>query len=357
MKNLGRSITRALLVKKVFFNPIGLTILLAAFIFVLAMVFTAFPKNGGFDINNPDRNKDFLDKRDDSNNVYAKCSIDGEIDIAAMSSVFAGAGVFDKMHDTFIEVASDNNIDPILFSAIAMHETGYGTSKMVKERNNPGGLFDSKNNDFYRFESLEEGLDAMAANLYKNYYAMGLFTISDIGKKYAPLDVENDPNNLNIHWIPTVTKISNNMGGLVMHCELLNTGDFVFPVDNPAINSHYGNRVHPISGEIKLHSGTDFACSLGNQVYAVQDGVVVDTRSENGGLGNFVIIEHQESIYTAYGHLDEITISKGSKVASGETVGLCGSSGYSTGPHLHLEVRLGNKYGETVDPMNYLPPL
>lgn len=351
-----RNLFRILLIKKIFFNPIGITVLIVTCISILTMAFTAFPKNGGFDLDNPDSNKDFLED-DDSNSGRAKCSQDGEIDENAMEGVFSGAGVFDAMETDFVDIATENEIDPILFSAIAIHETGYGTSDMVKEKNNPGGLFDSQANEFFHFDTLHDGLDAMASNLYDNYYAMGLFTIPDIGEKYAPPGAENDPDNINIHWVPNVTSITNDLGGLVMYCELMEDGDFVFPVDNPVINSPYGHRIHPIHGDLRLHAGTDFDCDYGDQIYSVQNGEIVETRSETGGLGNFVIVEHQEDKYTVYAHLDEISTSEGDQVSAGEKVGMCGTTGTSTGTHLHLEVRLGSMYGDTVDPENYLPPI
>lgn len=355
MKHLRNALMAKLLIK-VFMNPIGIVVLIVAFIFILAMAFSIFPKNDGFNLDNPDSNRDILERNNSNNSVHASCSMDGEIDEGAMESTFDGAGVFDGQHDTFLEVAERYDFDPVLLSAIAMHETGYGTSQMVRERNNPGGLFNSSANEFFSYDTLEEGLDAMASNLYRNYYAEGLFSIADIGNKYAPIGVENDPTNLNTHWIPTVTNIVNSMGGMVMHCEAIE-GDLIFPIDNPYINSDFGNRVHPVYGDIRLHGGTDFDCNKRDPIYAAQDGTIVLSQFNTGGFGNFIIIEHQENMYTAYAHLEERNVSTGDEVSAGDTIGLCGTTGTSTGDHLHFEVRLGDMNGEKVDPVGHLPPL
>lgn len=347
---------RNAILAKLFLNPIGIVVIIVAFIFVLAMVFSIFAKDSGFNLDNPDANRDILENNNSHNSVRASCSMDGELDEGAMESTFNGAGVFDGMHDTFIEVADRYEFDPVLLSAIAMHETGYGTSQMVKERNNPGGLYNSSAKEFYSFDTLEDGLDAMTSNLYKNYYEYGLFSISDIGNKYAPIGVENDPNNLNAHWIPTVTGIVNSLGGLVMHCESIE-GDFVFPIDNPYVTSDFGNRVHPVYGDVRLHGGTDFNCNMRDPIYAVQDGTIVLSQFNAGGFGNFIVIEHQEGIYTTYAHLEDRNVSTGDSVNAGENIGACGSTGTSTGAHLHFEIRLGDMNGEKVDPMGYLPPL
>lgn len=350
MKNLGKTIISGLLVKAVT-TPTGLAILATIVVMFLASIFLVFPQNENFNLEDPNSNL----QQSGGASIFPSCQPEGEINTQAMQSEFADAGVFTGHADTFVEVAENNSIDPVLLSAIAFHETGYGTSNMVVNNNNPGGLYNSNANDFYHFDSLAEGLDAMASNLYDNYYAEGLFTIEEIGQKYAPIGADNDPTNLNAHWVPTITGIANDMGGLVMHCEEVGNGEFVFPVEEPLITSDFGYRIHPIDGVGKLHGGTDFNCSIGDPIYAASTGEVAYSAFNDGGFGHLVIVQHQGNIYTAYAHLSDRTVSVGESLQAGQQVGACGSTGSSTGPHLHFEVQLNQPFGQSVDPMEYLP--
>jgi LAS superfamily LD-carboxypeptidase LdcB len=115
--------------------------------------------------------------------------------------------------DVFNAAAKKYGLDPALLMAIAMHETGKGTSTMVAERNNPGGLFDSNANDYYRFASVDEGIDAMAKNLKEKYIDQGLTTIEAIQTKYAPVGAANDPRGLNKDWVPGVTSFYKQITG------------------------------------------------------------------------------------------------------------------------------------------------
>jgi murein DD-endopeptidase MepM/ murein hydrolase activator NlpD len=115
--------------------------------------------------------------------------------------------------------------------------------------------------------------------------------------------------------------------------------NLLFPIALPAqITSAFGWRLHPISGNWRLHSGTDIGAPIGTPVLATQDGEVL-TADYLGGYGNTVILSHnqnqQESLYA---HLSELLVSPGQKVKQGEVIGLVGSTGNSTGPHLHFEL-------------------
>lgn len=353
MKDIAKGVLSALLFK-VIFSPIGLAVLGVVFVFLLSMVFIVFPKSEDFDREDPDSNRNILEQSNGS--VYPTCSPEQEINMEAMQTQFDDAGVFTDMEDTFIEVAEEYEFDPVLLSAIAFHETGYGKSALVVNNNNPGGLYNSSAGDFYTFDSLAEGLDAMASNLYDNYYAEGLFTIEEIGAKYAPIGVDNDPTNLNAHWVPTITQNVNQLGGLIMHCEVIDDGDFVFPVDNPYITSEYGFRDHPVEGVLKMHAGTDFDCDTPDPIYAAKTGEVVFSQHMSG-LGNTVVIEHANNIYSAYGHMSELIVDAGDQVQSKQQVGVCGTTGTSTGTHLHFEIHLNEMFGQKTDPMEYLPAM
>lgn len=104
------------------------------------------------------------------------------------------------------------------------------------------------------------------------------------------------------------------------------------------MSSGYGYRVDPIYGSSKFHEGLDFAASKGTDVFATGDGVVTVARRE-GGYGNVIDIDHGYNYLTRYAHLSEILVRPGEEVKRGQLIGKVGSTGKSTGPHLHYEVR------------------
>jgi len=126
------------------------------------------------------------------------------------------------------------------------------------------------------------------------------------------------------------------------------------PIDGARLSSSYGVRKHPILGYNKLHKGVDFAAPKGTPVYAAGNGVI-DFVGRNGGYGNFIRIRHNSSYKTAYAHLNNYNknIYKGARVNQGETIGYVGSTGKSTGPHLHYEVIYQNKQ---INPMKMKLP-
>ena len=126
------------------------------------------------------------------------------------------------------------------------------------------------------------------------------------------------------------------------------SGNFIWPCACTYITSRVGGRIHPISGVYKYHSGMDVGCQYGDAVWASDSGTVI-LAGENGGYGNCVMIDHGfvngDHYYTLYGHLSAIYVSYGQSVSQGETIGAVGSTGVSTGPHLHFEIR--NSSGPT----------
>lgn len=124
------------------------------------------------------------------------------------------------------------------------------------------------------------------------------------------------------------------------------TGRFSPPVSG-RITSRFGYRVHPVLGVRKLHTGVDFAVPSGTAVRAAGSGVVVHA-GWLGAYGNAVIIDHGGGVSTLYGHNSSVRVSVGQSVSQGDVVASSGSTGYSTGPHVHFEVRRG---GRPVNPM------
>ena len=125
------------------------------------------------------------------------------------------------------------------------------------------------------------------------------------------------------------------------------------PLSNKELNrmaSGFGMRVHPIYKVRKMHTGCDFSAPRGTPIYATGDGEVSLVRSEYGGYGKQIEIDHGYGYVTKYAHLDEFKVKKGQKVKRGEVIGYVGNTGSSTAPHLHYEVIKDNK---KVNPMNF----
>ena len=128
-------------------------------------------------------------------------------------------------------------------------------------------------------------------------------------------------------------------------------GEMAWPVPGyTRITSEFGMRTHPITGVYKLHTGTDIGAPLGTPFIAANDGVVVKA-GWNNAYGNMVMINHGGGVSTLYAHGSEILVQVGQEVKRGEEVLKVGSTGYSTGPHAHFEVRIN---GITVNPLPYI---
>lgn len=132
------------------------------------------------------------------------------------------------------------------------------------------------------------------------------------------------------------------------------SGSFLWPVASYVyVSSRFGLRVHPITGKTKSHTGIDIASNQGTAVYA-SDGGSVTLAGWNGGYGNCIMIDHGNGYVTLYGHLSSISVSVGQTVSQGATIGAVGSTGNSTGPHLHFEVL---KNGTRIDPEQFFSGL
>jgi murein DD-endopeptidase MepM/ murein hydrolase activator NlpD len=122
------------------------------------------------------------------------------------------------------------------------------------------------------------------------------------------------------------------------------------PIPFAAITSRFGPRTHPVLGTVRNHNGIDLRASTGTPVRAASDGEAV-IAGARGGYGNTVVLGHGGNMATLYAHLSQVLVRPGQAVTAGQVVGLAGSTGMSTGPHLHFEVRLN---GTPVDPLSYL---
>ena len=126
-------------------------------------------------------------------------------------------------------------------------------------------------------------------------------------------------------------------------------GGMIWPISGP-ITSEFGWRSHPIFGTARFHSGLDIGGDYGMPIYAAASGTVIYA-GWISGYGNAVIIDHGGGVTTLYGHNDSLNVSEGENVAQGQVIAMCGSTGNSTGPHCHFEVR---ENGEPVSPYGYL---
>ena len=130
----------------------------------------------------------------------------------------------------------------------------------------------------------------------------------------------------------------------------LGDGTFIRPVPGP-ITSGFGYRTDPVTGATAFHSGLDIGAPCGTPIKAAGTGVILSAGFNSGGYGNMTLINHGNGLSTLYGHQSSIIVSAGQSVTQGQVIGYVGSTGKSTGCHLHFEVRVG---GNPVDPTGYL---
>lgn len=126
---------------------------------------------------------------------------------------------------------------------------------------------------------------------------------------------------------------------------------WVSPVSSYTLTSPFGMRKHPILGYERMHEGVDMAAPTGTPVYAAKSGKVTVTDYQKGGAGNYVSINHGDGFSSIYMHLNSYIVSKGQYVTTGQVIGYVGSTGLSTGPHLHFGISYKGTY---VNPMQYV---
>ena len=133
-------------------------------------------------------------------------------------------------------------------------------------------------------------------------------------------------------------------------------GGFIWPTACRLITGGYGGRDAPCPGASTYHLGVDIGASWGSDIYATKAGtVMLANEGWNYGLGYCVKIQHDDGTSTVYGHMSRVIAVTGQRVAQGQVIGKIGSTGVSTGPHLHYEIRIGGVNGTAVNPLPYLP--
>jgi murein DD-endopeptidase MepM/ murein hydrolase activator NlpD len=137
-----------------------------------------------------------------------------------------------------------------------------------------------------------------------------------------------------------------------------NQGELVLglPIDkksNFLLESGYGERQHPVLGDVRMHTGIDLAAEEGVPVVATEDGVVIVAKLL-GAWGNKIVVQHNDAYSTSYSHMKSMNVNEGDQVKKGQVIGLVGHTGLSAKNHLHFELL---KNGKAIDPIQYLPQI
>lgn len=205
--------------------------------------------------------------------------------------------------------------------------------------------------DTYRV--IEEELLLKKAEIEENLLQVEALVNSEMTKKEQYTNVVTEAQRVSSEASVTLSALSVEKVTLEEQIEkeeaVRKSTTFIWPTAG-RLTSPFGYRIHPISRTRRMHSGIDLANSTGTNITASQNGKVISA-GYKGTYGNLVVIRHGNGMETAYAHLSRISVSVGDVVTQGQSIGKMGSTGGSTGSHLHFEIR---KNGTAVNPMNYL---
>lgn len=207
---------------------------------------------------------------------------------------------------------------------------------------------------------------ALSQVIFKTYKSSGSKTDSSskktnsvvfslLGKKDADPEssteivAESDTVNQNLAkvWLDSLMIVERTLAQLSKKQKISYTESFInipsiWPLKEAQITDRFGSRVHPVTGQISFHSGIDLAAAFGTAVYATANGIIHKVVLDDAGIGLAVFIKHSSGYETVYGHLSGYEVKPGQKVKRGQQIGLVGSTGRSTGPHLHYTVMFNN---------------
>ncbi len=268
---------------------------------------------------------------------------------------------------SFVKYGLQYGIDPAAVAAIAIQETGNGTSKAIKEKNNVGGMFDSATGKLRSFDSVDASIEAMIKNLKNNYVNKGIDTIEAVQRKYAPIGAHNDPDNLNNNWSKGVVNIANGLIG----------GAGNSSVDNGFFNnwtSRITSRFHATeSFRTHAHRGLDINGEQGDKLGALTGGTISFIKMDDGSAldedgkantrdgGTEVGVKMADGNTYFYSHLSNVNsgLKVGQKIKTGDWIGnvggdpgVPGSGKSTTGSHLHLGYM--NSNGQLINPEQFL---
>ena len=193
-------------------------------------------------------------------------------------------------------------------------------------------------------EILREEQNALQTDIDAQQAQVDAIQMQIVGNQAVLAQIESEWEELN----EQVNSLINQLNARLAPGALQGAG-FIWPCGCTYITSRVGYRLHPVSGVWRNHDGMDVGCSYGEAVWAAASGTVC-LSGYNGGYGNCVMINHNNGFFTLYGHLSSVAVSNGQTVTSGQTIGYVGSTGNSTGPHLHFEMRMGETI---VDPESF----
>ena len=191
--------------------------------------------------------------------------------------------------------------------------------------------YDSLSEEYQNYEKLEDEMSAQIKKAETEYF-------NALSKEEAARQAELNRQNNN--------KVPSSSTGATT-----STGGFLYPLPYAVqITDGYGYRIHPLSGTYKWHNGVDLAAGSGTAIYATKSGTVTSA-CYNEAYGYMVTINHGDGYSSLYGHMTNYIVSAGDYVTQGQTIGYVGSTGWSTGPHLHFTIYYN---GSDVNPMNYV---
>jgi len=205
-----------------------------------------------------------------------------------------------------------------------------------------------------RWEILEHGKEKISANLEE---------LQEIGDTYFQTIFHKSPDEMNVSEIPATLRHRAKILPLMSVMRFLTAREDAYinmpigiPVKSNQITSLYGHRQDVMGFETTFHSGIDFAGGVGMPIFATADGVVAEAVGDvTNDLGKNIRIQHKYGIMTAYAHMNELAVAKDRKVKRGDLIGFVGTTGKSTGPHVHYEVRIKSPDAETWFELTYNP--
>lgn len=203
-------------------------------------------------------------------------------------------------------------------------------------------VFEKNGEDFFSNKGLGGDLQTMRENNNPDFYSSRL----------------NELREMRNYWDRIQPNIQEIIRSIERQKELLISTPNRWPVISDygirvgRITSTFGPEMHPFKRNFRLHNGIDIAYSRGTRIIATANGTIENIGYAVSGLGHYIVIRHEKyGFKTKYGHLEKILVNRGKYVKQGDIIGYMGSSGLSTGPHLHYEVWIGE---QVVDPMQYL---
>jgi murein DD-endopeptidase MepM/ murein hydrolase activator NlpD len=261
-------------------------------------------------------------------------------------------------------------VTSVIISYFAFRFVGSPTEKLLRAENNRlKGRFETLNRKVKAMQEQMGELERRDNTVYRSIFEADPIPDSarahniEIANERARLaSIEDDELSFSIQQslsslsqrIKVQEKSYNELNNLIKNKEqLLSATPAIQPVSNQDLNriaSGFGLRIDPIYKTVKMHAGLDFTAPQGTPIYATADGVIKVSGYSEGGYGNHVVINHGYGYETLYGHMVRIKAKVGQRVKRGEIVGYVGSTGKSTGPHCHYEVRKGN---QKLDPVYF----